>query len=141
MPWRGDFVQSFWLDPDFVGFAGLPDENNPLPAPPSPEELSRLDMGLTRNPVHRAIITIRDRIGFEYQREIGLDDFVSVRDAASLLEIPVMTVNRWVRAKRVKSAKQHGFAVIPLREVLRIAEEQPGKLKRKIRGQLVIMRG
>lgn len=39
-----------------------------------------------------------------------------------------MTVDRWVRPKKMKSKKKRGFSVIPLREVLRIAYERPGKL-------------
>jgi hypothetical protein len=152
MPWRGDFVKAFWINPDYVGLSGYPgQEDAPKGAPPgqatptppaapipfSEQLRSRVETINTtfktaerpQAPIQYAVITLRDRIGFEYERVLGLDDFVSVRDAANLLSLPVMTVNRWVRAKKVKSSRRRGFAVIPLREVLRVAEEKVGKLR------------
>jgi hypothetical protein len=39
-----------------------------------------------------------------------------------------MTVSRWVRKKVLKSSKRRGFAVISVREVLRLAKEKERKL-------------
>src|SRR2546426_4207244 len=64
-----------------------------------------------------------------YEREVGLDDFVSVREAAQLLDLPIMTVGRWVKGKVLKGSKKRGFAVIPVREVLRMAKERKRKLR------------
>jgi len=75
------------------------------------------------------LIVVRDRIGFQYERQVGLDDFVSVREAAQLLDLPIMTVSRWVKGKVLKSSKKRGFAVIPVREVLRMAKERKRKLR------------
>ena len=136
MPWREDYVQCFWLDPDWVGLGGYPDQQK-APAEAikesAPEHVKRSYLtGLAKTPPQRpiaaAVIAVRDRIGFRYEREVGLDDFVSVREAAQLLHLPVMTISRWVKRKVLKSSKRRGFAVIPVREVLRLAKEKERKL-------------
>lgn len=136
MPWRDDFVKTFWLDPDWVGLAGYPgQEDEQVPQPPSarmrstPNRIKKSypsyrNKAGTREPIGAAVIVIRDRIGFEYEREVGLQDFVSIREAAQLLEMPVMTLSRWVKSKRIKSSKRKGFVVIRLGEVLRMAKER-----------------
>jgi hypothetical protein len=155
MPWRNDFVESFWLDPDWVGLSGYPErEEGEKTAKPrkaarkraerlsSADEVEthapsrverdyfvRVTKGETERPIGAAVIVIRDRIGFQYERQVGLDDFVSTREAAQLLELPVMTITRWVRAMKMKSSKRNGFVVIRLREVLRIAKERQTTLK------------
>lgn len=136
MPWRDDFVKTFWIDPDWVPLSGYPgQEDEPVPEPPKagqrhipnriekPYPTYRNKAG-TREPIGAAVIVIRDRIGFEYEREVGLEDFVSVREAAQLLEMPVMTLTRWVKSKRMKSSKKKGFVVIRLSEVIRMAKER-----------------
>src|SRR5690349_4791727 len=40
----------------------------------------------------RCIIGYRDRQGFRWEREVGLNDFVSQADAAQLLGMPLMRV-------------------------------------------------
>jgi hypothetical protein len=136
MPWRDDFVKTFWVDPDYQGLAGYPGEAGTVPeSDPRPhakhapkhvtktQALYRNPAG-PRNPLGAAVMVIRDRIGFEYEREVGLEDFVSIREASQLLEVPVMTLSRWVKARRIKSAKRKGFVVIQLQEVLRLAKER-----------------
>jgi len=154
MPWRNDFVQTFWLDPDWQGLSGYPGqedssgEEQRKRAPKRAERRSPVEefesaapsrverhypvhttTTQPERPIGAAMIVIRDRIGFEYERQVGLDDFVSIREAAGLLELPVMTLSRWVKSKKLKSAKRGGFVVIRLREVLRIAKERHGSLK------------
>ena len=133
MPWRDDFTKSFWIDPDWVGLSGYPEDQG---APSSPRKPALGKDTITKQyptyrkregtekPLGAAVIVIRDRIGFEYEREVGLGDFVSLREAAQLLELPVMTVSRWVKAKKIKGSKKRGFVVIRLDEVLRIAKER-----------------
>jgi|SRR5882672_4604759 len=140
MPWRDDFVKAFWLDPDYHGLGGYlgeketrahaqPAEGSPTRMRPVPNKVTktypiyRRPSG-TREPIGAAVIRMRDRIGFEYEREVGLDDFVSIRDASQLLDLPVMTLSRWVKTKRIKSTKRKGFVLIQLKEVLRLGNEK-----------------
>jgi hypothetical protein len=140
MPWRRDFVKAFWFDPDWVGLSGYPDQEEEPEERPAERPTGLVPNRVTRTyptyrktqterPIGAAVIVIRDRIGFEYERQVGLDDFVSIREAAKLLELPVMTLTRWVKSKKLKSSKRSGFVVIHLREVLRIAKERRAKLK------------
>lgn len=137
MPWRKDFVECFWLDPDWVGLSGYPDQRastaetfvNAAPRHVTRSYLKHTATAAPQRPIAAAVIAVRDRIGFRYEREVGLDDFVSVREAAQLLDLPIMTVSRWVKGNVLKSSKKRGFAVIPVREVLRMATERKRKLK------------
>jgi hypothetical protein len=120
MPWRDDTPPAFWLDPT-PGLAAAPD----AAAPAEWETTS-----VTRqagDAVRFAVITVSDRIGFEYRRVVRLDDFVSQRDAAQLLDLPVMTVTRWTASGRLKSRTRNGFTVIRLRDLLELirAENRP----------------
>ncbi len=140
MPWRDDFVKTFWLDPDYKGLGGYlgekEAEEDPKPADAPPTRRRPVPNKVTktypiyrrpsgpREPIGAAVIRMRDRIGFEYEREVGLDDFVSIRDASQLLDLPVMTLSRWVKTKRIKSTKRKGFVLIQLKEVLRLGNEK-----------------
>ncbi|MDX2059829.1 MAG: helix-turn-helix domain-containing protein [Gemmatimonadales bacterium] len=95
--------------------------------------------GRPERPIGAATIVVRDRTGFEYRRDVGLDDYVSVREAAQLLQLPVMTVHRWVRTKAIKSSRRNKFTIIRLREVLRAAQERGRPLK--LGSRLVIIGG
>jgi len=75
------------------------------------------------------VVVVRDRTGFSYERHVGLDDFVTVRDAAQLLGIPAMTVTRWIKKRRIRSRKQNRSSVIRLREVLRVAKHRQRPVK------------
>ncbi len=118
---RKDYLRAFWIDPDFVGLSGWPEKQEPEQQPRDPSE---------------AIVVLRDRVGFEYQRVVGLDQFVSQREAAQLMGLPVMTINRWVHAKKLPSRKRRGFKIILLRDLLRLIKEQGRKLP--MRGMLTI---
>jgi len=137
MPWRKDFVECFWLDPDWVGLSGYPDRRahkaealaNAAPRHVKRSYVTHSATTPPERPIAAAVIAVRDRIGFQYERQVGLGDFVSVREAAQLLDLPIMTVSRWVKGKVVKSSRRRGFAVIPVREVLRMAKERKRKLR------------
>ena len=134
MPWRHDFVQCYWVDPDWGGFSGYPeDESQPRKSPPEPTGPSHVRSGYpthaaslesTAQPIGAAVIVVRDRIGFRYERVVGLDDFVSVREAAQLTGLPIMTLSRWIKRRRIRSRKRNGFSVLRLRDVLKAATEQ-----------------
>lgn len=137
MPWRRDYVRCFWLDPDWTGLSGYPTEDEIAAADLEallPRKVERTyptykpTIPPTR-PMDGVVIVMRDRIGFEYERYVGLDQFVSIREGAQLLELPVMTVSRWVKKREMKSKKRRGFTVIRLREVLRAAQRRGLRLK------------
>jgi hypothetical protein len=69
----------------------------------------------------RCIIGFRDRQGFRWEREVGLNDFVSQADAAQLLGVPLMRVNRWIRARELKSSKRQGYSVVRVKDLYRLA--------------------
>jgi hypothetical protein len=149
MPWRKDFVHSFWLDPDSVPLSGYPDERaeakrepaehpmGPVPSRVTPKYPTYTSKTGPVNPIGAAVIVLRDRTGFQYERQVGLGDFVSIREAAQLLRVPIMTLTRWVRSEKVKSSRRNGFVIIRVREVLRLAKERRTKLKLGIRLMIV----
>jgi hypothetical protein len=114
MPWRPDFAEAFWIDPDYVGLGRYPD----TPEEPAPEP----------RPPSEAVLIMRDRIGFEYERRVNLGDFVSQRDAAKLLGLNLMTINRWVRSKRLPSRRRRFFTVVRLKDVLKAAQDEGRQL-------------
>ena len=83
----------------------------------------------TERPIGAAVAVLRDRTGFRYERQVGLDDFVTVREAAQLLRVPAMTVTRWIKKRRMRSGKKNGVLVIRLREVLRVAQDRQRPVK------------
>jgi excisionase family DNA binding protein len=146
MPWRHDFVQCFWVDPDWGGLSGYPDNSSPStslrphagPARVRSRYLTHsASLAEPSRPIGAAVVVVRDRTGFRYERQVGLDDLVTVRDAAQLLRLPVMTVTRWIKKGRIRSRKQNGFSVIRLREVLRAA--QAGRRPLRLGSQLKIL--
>ena len=138
MPWRHDFVQTFWIDPDWGGFSGYPGDEAPPRRPPEPSGPAHVHgqpvthwakPDTTDRPIGAAVVVVRDRTGFSYERHVGLDDFVTVRDAAQLLGVPAMTVTRWIKKRRIRSRKQNRSSVIRLREVLRVAKDRQHPVK------------
>src|SRR2546422_8921638 len=96
MPWRHDFSQCFWVDPDAPGFAGYPGQESPprdRPVLLGPAHVKSVNPTYeaspaeTSRPIGAAIIVVRDRTGFRYERHVGLDDFVTARDAAGFLRV------------------------------------------------------
>ncbi len=146
MPWRPDFVNAYWKDPDWAPLRGYPQE---IPekvdiddlGPQHVESHDRIhtERGQPQRPIGAAVVVVRDRTGFQYRRDVGLDDYVSVREAAQLLQLPAMTVHRWVKKRELKSSKRNGFTVIRLREVLRAAQARGRPLK--LGSRLVVIGG
>lgn len=123
MPWRDQSPPAFWLDSG-PGLAGHPEE--------APLTDASLAGETTPSPVGEprfAVITVADRIGFEYRRVVGLDDFVSQRDAAQLLDLPVMTVTRWTASGRLKSKTMSGFTVVRLGDLLDLIQSENRPLR------------
>ena len=138
MPWRHDFVQCFWVDPDWDGFSGYPGDAAPSETTPEPAASAHVrssyfthtaSLAEASRPIGAAVAVLRDRTGFRYERHVGLDDSVTVRDAAQLLRVPAMTVTRWIKKRRMRSGKKNGVSVIQLREVLRVAQERQRPVK------------
>lgn len=71
----------------------------------------------------RCILAFRDRQGFRWERNVGLNDFVSQADAAQLLGVPLMRVNRWMRngPLKGKGRKRRGYLVIRVRDLYELA--------------------
>ena len=128
MPWREDFVEAFWVEPEEFGLGGWPEamsaENQTEACEQGEPAGERVDTPIELPEPLEAVILMRDRIGFRYERVVGLEDFLSQREAAQLLSVPVMTVNRWVRARKLPSRKRNGFSVVKLRDVLSTAKKQ-----------------
>jgi hypothetical protein len=138
MPWRHDFVQCFWVDPDSPGLGGYPGQESPPSRPRVPSGPAHVtskyltheaSLGETGGPIGAAVVVVRDRTGFSYERHVGLDDFVTVRDAAGFLRVRTMTIGRWIKTQRLRSRKQNGASVIRLRDVLRVAQERGRPVK------------
>lgn len=108
MPRREDSLDAFWIDPR------LPTSDSPSDS----EEASAKMMPC------EAVLIIRDKIGFRYERRARLQDFVSEREAAKLLGLPVMTVHRWVKGGQLHGETKRDYSVIRLSEVLRVANER-----------------
>jgi excisionase family DNA binding protein len=103
---REEFLEAYWIDPTYPDFTKDRKLTKQSDTPAAPEE---------------AVFNIRDRIGFRYERRVGLGDFVSQREAARLLGVAVMTVYRWVRNKELRSEARNGYSVIKLRDLVRFA--------------------
>ena len=129
---RRDFMEAFWIDPDYRGLAGWPNEAEVQAG----QNVKAAPASQRHDPVE-AVIAIRDRIGFAYERIVGLADYVSQREAAQLLGLPVMTITRWVHGKKIPRHMRNGYTVVRLRDVLRLARERDRSLKMRSRLHVV----
>jgi hypothetical protein len=122
---REGYLSAYWIDPE------LPDLQSKRKRSPKGKRVNRATLP------NEAVFLIRDRIGFQYERQVGLGDFVSQREAAELLRSAVMTVNRWVRDGNLPSDTHNGFSVIKLEELVRFAAEkgliEPMNVRTRIR--------
>jgi hypothetical protein len=144
MPRRPDSIEAFWLDPR-GGFSGYPRASatrETRASPPRPTLRAALEDMAARGAFAEspafAVIQVRDKLGFTFERVVGLDEYVSQREAASILDLPVMTINRAVRAKQLPSRTKKGYSVIVLRDVLKEAKRRGRRLK--MRGRLMVVR-
>lgn len=62
--------------------------------------------------------------GQEYRRDVGPEDLVTQREAALLLGVSVMAVNKHVRAGTLQASVHGGVSVIRLSEVRRFARDR-----------------
>lgn len=143
MPRRPDSIEAFWLDPQ-GGFSGYPRASATREAqasPPKPTLRAALEDMAARGAFAEspafAVVQVRDKLGFTFERVVGLDEYVSQREAASILDLPVMTINRAVRAKQLPSRTKKGYSVIVLRDVLKEAKRRGRRLK--MRGRLMVV--
>src|SRR5438309_10200161 len=115
---RRDFMEAFWIDPDYQGLAGWPRDA---------EEQARETVGEAKPPSLRdpaeVVIAVRDRIGFRYERIGSLADYVCQREAAQVLGLPVMSITRWVSRKKLRSSKRRGYTVVLVGDVRRLTKE------------------
>ncbi len=67
----------------------------------------------------------RDALGFRYERIVGLEDYVSRAEAAQVLGLSLMTIGRWIRAKKLpeKKRSRHGkkYSVVKVADLWRLA--------------------
>jgi hypothetical protein len=73
-----------------------------------------------------ATLVFRDRLGFRWERVVGLQDEVSQVEAASLLGVPLMRINRWVRGGTLRSKQLRGrggraYSVVLVRDLYELA--------------------
>ena len=68
MPWRHDFVQCFWVDPDWGGFSGYPEDlpsSRTPPGPTGPPHVRSKDvthtatLDETERPIGAAVVFVR----------------------------------------------------------------------------------
>ncbi len=143
MPRRPDSIKAFWLDTHgrLSGHprAGATPEKGVSGAKPTLRAaVERMAArGVFRESPAFAVIEVRDKLGFRFERVVGLDEYVSQREAATILNLPVMTINRAVRSKQLPSRTKKGYSIILLRDVLKEAKRRGRRLK--IRGRLMIV--
>jgi hypothetical protein len=109
---RDGYLSAYWIDPLLPDLESSRKRNS-----------KRKRTNSTTQP-EEAVFIVRDRIGFKYERKVGLPDFVSQREAAELLRLAVMTVNRWVRDGDLPSQTRNGFSVIKLEDLVHFAGEK-----------------
>ena len=62
--------------------------------------------------------------GRTYERRVRPQDYVTQIEAAAILGTTLMTVNRYVRAKRLPARKRAGISMIQLRTLLRFLRDR-----------------
>jgi hypothetical protein len=147
MPRRVDSLTAYWFD-ERGALAGYPGQDEPTPDDWTPyksreESLARSDARTTHREVKDqegwkaplldqrdewATLVFRDRLGFRWERYVGLNDDVSQVEAAKLLGVPLMRVNRWVRSGKLRSKPRRGktgkpYSIIKVRHIVALAKE------------------
>jgi excisionase family DNA binding protein len=70
--------------------------------------------------------------GREYQARVRWNESLTQIEAAAVLEVTLMTVNRWVRGGKLKDHNVRGKSMIRLAEIKRILEERHPRRGRRI---------
>jgi excisionase family DNA binding protein len=68
---------------------------------------------------NQALILVRSFRGQEYQRKVGPRGLLTQIEAAAVLGVSLMTVNRHVRSGKLRDTAKRGVSMIPLSEVKR----------------------
>ena len=70
-------------------------------------------------------VTLERRFrGRSYERRVHPQDYVTQIEAAAILRTTLMTVNRYVRAKRLPAVTRDGISMIQLRTLLRFRRDR-----------------
>lgn len=70
-------------------------------------------------------VTLERRFrGRTYERAVRPRDYVTQIEAAAILGTTLMTVNRYVRRKRLRAVRREGISMIQLRTLLRFRRER-----------------
>jgi hypothetical protein len=137
MPRKSDTYVAYWIDTSGI-LHGYPGQERPRPKAHKKgdwrERLTPEAVVVTTDVTGwrtlleggkgaRCILAHRDRQGFRWEREIGLNDYVSQGDAANLLGVPIMRMNRWIRDKntKIKTRTRNGFKVIRVGDLYQFA--------------------
>ncbi len=72
----------------------------------------------------QGIYLVREHRGREVDTYIGPDDSLTQIEAAAVLGMSLMTVNRYVRSGRLKGHRKGGISMIRLREVKRFLKQR-----------------
>ncbi len=72
----------------------------------------------------QGLMLIRELRGRRYETFIGPRDSLTQIEAAAVLKVSVMTVNRYVRAGILKDHREGGVSVIRLSEIKRFLRER-----------------
>lgn len=73
---------------------------------------------------HQGVTLIRAHRGRKFETYIGPRSSVTQIEAAALLGVSLMTVNRYVRSGKLKDHQKGGISMIRLREIKRFRNEQ-----------------
>ena len=73
---------------------------------------------------HQGVTLERRFRGRTYERRVRPQDYVTQIEAAAILGTTLMTVNRYVRAKRLPARKRAGISMIQLRTLLRFLRDR-----------------
>jgi hypothetical protein len=146
MPRRSDSLDGYWISPHpgLSGYPKKPGEQRPaasalkslgerlaaritIPAALQTEDIREETRRAQELPKVARLI-FRDRLGFRYERIVGLLNLVSNHEAAYLLGVSLMSVSRWVRSGKLPSRKRKAkngkkYSVVKVADVWRLARE------------------
>lgn len=111
MPRRDEYLEAYWIRKVKVAPDGRHYVN-----PPG----DRTAVVVSRT----AVLKMTSRTGMQYTREVRRSGYVTQREAAKLLKVSVMTVNRWVRNGTLRSITRKGVSVIAVRDVVALADNR-----------------
>jgi len=81
---------------------------------------------------HSGLNLYRTINGREYQANVRWNESLTQIEAAAVLRVTLMTINRWVRGGKLRDHQVQGKSMIRLSEIKRILEERRPKKGRRI---------